>query len=1737
MNGYTFGDFNRSFAQFIQWNNPDDNWPIVVTDVNCFNGTHVPPRIPDAQLGGSGILADQETIVFAGTNNSFDVQSIDTYKNPRQDGGDGISATLISGPANNQLQLSFTDDNNGFYTGTFNGTTVGTYVLSINNGTDGIQRDPFQFEVVPGNITCQYSQVSPTPLVTTTTTIGAPLNFSVAGSDAYGNRVISGGDSSFFLFSWNLNGFNVFVPVQITDFCNGSYYFNYSLSEPGIWSLLVVGTDGCLLINTTITVFPTLCPNNCSGNGTCNRGQCQCFPCFVGYDCAVDVLTSIALGPGLGDLVTDGTAASETYFFIETFDSFGSLIYRANITFNVLLTDLFGQTIPLDYQVFDLGNGIYNVTYIPDAAGTFLLYVQSGGGGCNIVGSPFTVDWFTNNPNCSQCCNTSVCILDPNVVSCLCNPGYTGFNCCIPLLQPGVIRFTDLGTAIIVPWTLPTNQANLYGEFDCSLLFYNTSYFGAGAFCDWPTPDQLRIWLGTSATVEVGNYLNFIPGLIGVQNNPSITYPQTGLGVFNSTIITFATNPVTPVALITAPYQTSTCATLILDGSYSTGTGGRTMFYQWRAISGPNFNLVTLYLQSLQQSSRLIIPSSEVNSRFIGGYTYTFQLVVSNHFGRYSAPALWSIFFSNEFIPTITISPSYLDNFRVYTEAKLVASAMTSGCASPYIGRNDHFVYTWIQEDGPTRQVDLDTTNTQNAFIPAGLFQAGQNFTWQVRIAHSTFPSLISIANTQINVISSQPFVRILGGYTRSFPLLPDNSLPLQIQTESIDYDNLPSNFTFTWTCYNLEFNEPCFDNDTYNAYFNSTAANVTIPTSEISIGQFLISVTIQKPGGRASTATQRITTIGNGPAIAASVVGLKNNFNIVNRNDPVHLSSGVNYGSSNPRDQFTNFNWTVLTGPNLNLPGVTSSSSTYLPDLVIPENVLGANQSFIFLVSGNNSLGTGFSTVQFQVDSRPVGGICQVRVNDSSISKVPSGADQAYYDVFTVFCNFWEDEVEESPVQYRYFLVTPTGGLFLLNTGKYTANRVDFTLPPGNNLIVVEIANYRGDVSYVEVPIRTVLDPLLSQLYPDELAEWLYLSTVTESIAASDEVRLGQSIYYTSRALNGNGNYLSSSLYSLSTQYLFNQSVTLLNTTTQITGTAKRQTTPGTTTGTTDQSEDINRRSFWYNYLVQNLVYDYQVESDIAGLTQKLQTVVYLLNTSSEVPDNALALLGNYTFNLLLLSETTARSFSNSVNNEFVNAAITAINYITTAVNTPTINGTRSTTAILQVSQAALNASQYLFTGILNDVIPGDAPTVLDTPQNNPDVSFGGEYLANVPIPYVISQGGVVWSLPLEYLRALANFLGLVPTQSFRYGLINYFNSGRSVFSLSPNSSFINTPITQLNIYSTNGTDSIYIPQYTTVTLPHNVSLSNNGIVVNPQNSNNFPIPGPTPTTNFTTTNPNLNLNLNPNPNTNTNTNNNNNNNKRQYIPGPIAGYSTPEFRASCLTFDGGVFTDLNGICQAIETTSSYVTCRCLGNPIVGAFVYLFTVPAGINTPPAPLTRIVDNDSSSDYLAPWLAVLLIGVVVAAFLIALVGLLVLLFKKIRRNHPEEHVVIYSRWEKEAEWEYQRGGAGGIAPEEEDEVLSESEVEEILEEEEMEEEEEEDYPLRNNANSRLTRMAGDKIGRGMRGTVGTRRGLVNLEITPGEREDEDVVSEKEALSPRGAMRTTGATSSATTRGVL
>jgi hypothetical protein len=201
-----------------------------------------------------------------------------------------------------------------------------------------------------------------------------------------------------------------------------------------------------------------------------------------------------------------------------------------------------------------------------------------------------------------------------------------------------VARFNNLLNAITVTFDKDTDRAGESGSFSCSEILALTTaqiktMFGSGAKCSFTSNSVLKVTFGSKATV--------VPYNVIAINDLVLQSSAIGASLYtvNETIV--VKQPIVPtvpaVTLSPSSYSVGVCDDLTLDASSSTGSGGRSMVYNF-SVSPSSGHLVANVSEVLAVvnaknngygSYRVSIPSEVMNK----GSKMVFKLTITNFLG------------------------------------------------------------------------------------------------------------------------------------------------------------------------------------------------------------------------------------------------------------------------------------------------------------------------------------------------------------------------------------------------------------------------------------------------------------------------------------------------------------------------------------------------------------------------------------------------------------------------------------------------------------------------------------------------------------------------------------------------------------------------------------------------------------------------------------------------------------------------------------------------------------------------------------------------------------------------------------------------------------------------------------------------------------------------------------------------------------------------------------------------
>lgn len=185
------------------------------------------------------------------------------------------------------------------------------------------------------------------------------------------------------------------------------------------------------------------------------------------------------------------------------------------------------------------------------------------------------------------CSGRGTCVSAVEGSYCDCDAGRFGSGCEIPpspVLREA--RFSDGLEQLVLTFNLPSNRASmnqetygLGGSTACDLVLdaATVAALGDGSSCVWRDSQTLLVKFGYQPTIDIGDAVGIIGGVI---THPNLPEPTTAA---MSVLAEGPANARTPTLVIVAPSSVTPGEELVLDGRSSFLDGGRAMTFAWSA--------------------------------------------------------------------------------------------------------------------------------------------------------------------------------------------------------------------------------------------------------------------------------------------------------------------------------------------------------------------------------------------------------------------------------------------------------------------------------------------------------------------------------------------------------------------------------------------------------------------------------------------------------------------------------------------------------------------------------------------------------------------------------------------------------------------------------------------------------------------------------------------------------------------------------------------------------------------------------------------------------------------------------------------------------------------------------------------------------------------------------------------------------------------------------------------------
>ena len=598
------------------------------------------------------------------------------------------------------------------------------------------------------------------------------------------------------------------------------------------------------------------------------------------------------------------------------------------------------------------------------------------------------------------------------------------------------IIFSDNGNTLLITYDKDTNMPVISGN-NCTIIL---TFMGAeNSMCYWKAANLLRISLGadsqfSSRYISAGDNITAVDGVVKaayVSNTNFSTYPYTSSSITMS--VSLPSPPLMPNIQLMTPTESNICSDLIIDPTYTTGSGGRPWIYiRWSVealINGTDVDALERYL-NMYVTNRFnsTLNLIKVPSSYFVPNTYYISLYVTN-FLSYSSHGTVKVVKNTASLPTVTIAgPSRLTMYR-WQPLTIYAIGEYPTCLKSDPKEVVELLYNWeVYKDGELILLYPSESKDSRAYMlsPFTISIVG-SYIFQVTV---TVKSSIGGSNAigNIGMLQAKKFVSIdygvsgvvaviKGGSNRSVSkfsqLILDGS-------DSYDIDNPKSSeLNYSWRCisYSPTYGIDC--SSQYGIIFTDSKV-ITVNSGVLESGvTYYFSLTVRLNGtSTVSDITNQYVYIDDESVPLVSFKNINSKYNPLNK-----ISLNGEITGTGTRDIYAQ--WSLvnqLDGSDIILTDIASTpvsitiNKEFQSSLVFPlgikSDTLDAGHTYTFKLSayyGEDNI--AYALVTVTMNSAPFGGLL-------SISPA-QGVEMNTSFIFQTYS--WSDEIEDYPIQYVF--------------------------------------------------------------------------------------------------------------------------------------------------------------------------------------------------------------------------------------------------------------------------------------------------------------------------------------------------------------------------------------------------------------------------------------------------------------------------------------------------------------------------------------------------------------------------------------------------------------------------------------------------------------------------------------------------------------------------------------------
>ncbi|CAM9205474.1 unnamed protein product [Chrysoparadoxa australica] len=665
----------------------------------------------------------------------------------------------------------------------------------------------------------------------------------------------------------------------------------------------------------------------------------------------------------------------------------------------------------------------------------------------------------------------------------------------VPAPELTSAQFADSANGFRVIFDSPTNRGGLSGTFPCRSIVNMelTPGLGDGSTCSWTSNLELNVIFGSSPTLKPGDQVVLLDGLI-MSSNPRATLMSVSLFAD----VAAPDNPAEVIVQLGAPTTLGICDGLNLDGSSTTGSGGRPFTYFWTLESFTAVDNTLLYEDDI---ALLFAGSTSDSAVFLNtdivepGAVYTFSLRAENFLGASDTKsvAVEKLFFP---APVLTIDGPAVIEITRSDPVSLHMSASPPDLTCDIPPPEDDSVamlFEWEELTGNFPSVqEYVNINPRYLNIPAEVLEAGVSYTFKASV------TLLATGNANTDVVQvtvrQQDLVTVIDGGDRQVGTGQDLTLDA---SGSFDPDEATTtgrrleatNADVSWTCVDAA-GLPCTDFRGQTVAFPSTYA-FSLGKNTMMTGFYTFTFTITK-GTRSSSSSVNIQYLAGEPPVV-SIDSLEMEKYNAEPNTFLRLHGRATSTSE------VSYDWAKTEGDD------PADGSSVFSTIVQPSS----EYSYAVLNLGALTAGSSY-TIQLTAtdrDGQAAAASVQVVINSAPKSgaiQVSPDSGFALETAFDLSASLWVDDADDYPLRYRFAYVlgeyTEDSKVTTLRGLSYSSSELGKLLPTGTgDESVVTCLVYATDrfgatgVATTQVTVQEV------QVAAEDLTE--YLSEKTDSL------------------------------------------------------------------------------------------------------------------------------------------------------------------------------------------------------------------------------------------------------------------------------------------------------------------------------------------------------------------------------------------------------------------------------------------------------------------------------------------------------------------------------------------------------------------------------------------------------------------------------------------------------------